>query len=490
MANLTEALAKVGWSEALAAKLREEEAILGKPKAERTATGRQPTAPVVPHPTAIASYLTNLFALLDTDPVRGREVRSGWSPESLAPPSLHGDILIVAGAPGRGPPAARAPHGMLSPRKIGNCPSPFVDLTNASVDGEEARSLHTGILPRRASEMAQSSTKQTVLVTGAAGFVGSHLVDRLLGEGFEVIGVDNLLTGDLANLRAAGRDPHFHFQMGDVREDLGVAAQLIFNLACPASPAHYQRDPYATFTTSVVGAMRLIELARARHSTLVQASTSEVYGDPTVHPQPEAYWGNVNPIGPRACYDEGKRGAETLLSDARRCWGVDTRIVRIFNTYGPRMAIQDGRVVSNFIVQALRGEALTVCGDGLQSRSFCYVDDLIEGFVRVARLPALEGPLNLGNPAEFSMLELAQQVTELTGAPGEIRFAPLPTDDPRQRRPDIRRARQLIDFEPRVQLREGLRRTIADFAERLLEARSGNDTARTRINPRLAWQAA
>jgi UDP-glucuronate decarboxylase len=220
--------------------------------------------------------------------------------------------------------------------------------------------------------MARSSARQTALVTGAAGFVGSHLVDRLLAEGFEVIGVDS----------------------GDVREDLGVCAQLIFNLACPASPVHYQRDPYATFTTSVVGAMRLIELARERHCTIVQASTSEIYGDPAVHPQPEGYWGHVNPIGPRACYDEGKRGAETLLSDARRCWGVDTRIVRIFNTYGPGMAINDGRVVSNFIVQALSGPDLTVCGDGQQSRSFCYVDDLVEGFLRVARLPTLEGPIN------------------------------------------------------------------------------------------------
>ena len=325
---------------------------------------------------------------------------------------------------------------------------------------------------------------------GAAGFVGSHLVDRLLAEGFEVVGVDNLLTGSLANLSAAGRDPHFHFRTGDVREEIGVHAELIFNLACPASPVHYQRDPYATFTTSVVGAMRLIELARRRGCTIVQASTSEVYGDPSVHPQPEAYWGNVNPIGPRACYDEGKRGAETLLSDARRCWGIDARIVRIFNTYGPRMAIDDGRVVSNFIVQALRGESLTVCGDGLQTRSFCYVDDLIEGFVRVARLPEMEGPLNLGNPAEFSMLELAQQVMELTGAPAEVRFAPSPTDDPRQRRPDICRARRLIDFEPRVQLRAGLRRTIADIAERLGTACLTSESLVTPLGCCLAERAA
>jgi len=338
--------------------------------------------------------------------------------------------------------------------------------------------------------MANSAARKTALVIGAAGFLGSHLVDRLLAEGFEVMGVDSLLTGNLANLSAAGRDPRFHFQTGDIRDDLGVHAELIFNLACPASPVHYQRDPYATFTTSVVGAMRLIELARTQRCTIVQASTSEIYGDPLVHPQPESYWGHVNPIGPRACYDEGKRGAETLLSDARRCWGVDTRIIRIFNTYGPRMAINDGRVVSNFIVQALRGQDLTVCGDGLQSRSFCYVDDLIEGFVRVAALPTLEGPINLGNPGEFTMLELAEQVTELTGARSEVRFAPLPTDDPKQRRPDIRRAQELLDFEPRVQLREGLTRTIADFAARLREPCALTEPARTRLEPRPSERAA
>jgi len=338
--------------------------------------------------------------------------------------------------------------------------------------------------------MARSSARKTALVAGAAGFLGSHLVDRLLAEGFEVIGVDSLLTGNLANLRAAARDPHFHFQSGDIREELGVHAPLIFNLACPASPVHYQRDPYATFTTSVVGALRLLDLARKRGSTIVQASTSEIYGDPTLHPQPESYWGNVNPIGPRACYDEGKRGAETLLSDARRCWGIDARIIRIFNTYGPRMAIDDGRVVSNFIVQARRGQGLSVCGDGQQSRSFCYVDDLIEGFVRVARLPTLDGPLNLGNPAEFTMLELAEQVMELTGSRTAIRFVPLPTDDPRQRRPDIERARRLIGFEPRVQLREGLKRTIADFETRLAESASPDGAPHAAVGPQLTERAA
>jgi UDP-glucuronate decarboxylase len=315
--------------------------------------------------------------------------------------------------------------------------------------------------------MALSSTRKTVLVTGAAGFLGSHLVDRLLAESYEVVGLDNLMTGDLANLSQAGRDPHFHFQAGDVRESLKVYAEVVFNFACPASPIHYQHDPYATFTASVLSALRLIELARSRRCTIVHASTSEVYGDPALHPQPESYWGNVNPIGPRACYDEGKRGAETLLSDARRCWGVDTRIVRIFNTYGPRMALNDGRVVSNFILQALMGQAFTIFGDGKQSRSFCYVDDLIEGFVRLSRLPGLDGPLNLGNPAECTMLELAELVIELTRSSSRLVFAALPADDPRRRCPDIRRARELIDFDPTTPLREGLSRTIEDFAPRV-----------------------
>jgi UDP-glucuronate decarboxylase len=318
--------------------------------------------------------------------------------------------------------------------------------------------------------MALSSSRKTVLVTGAAGFLGSHMVDRLLAEGYEVVGLDNLMTGDLTNLSQASRDPRFHFQAGDVRESLRVYAEIVFNFACPASPIHYQHDPYATFTTSVLGAQRLIEMARGGRCMIVQASTSEVYGDPTVHPQPESYWGNVNPIGPRACYDEGKRGAETLLSDARRTWGVDARIVRIFNTYGPRMAISDGRVVSNFIVQALTGKPLTLFGDGNQSRSFCYVDDLIEGFVRVARLPSLDGPLNLGNPDELSMLELAREILALTSSPSPLVFGPLPADDPKQRRPDIGRARSLIAFEPSTRLREGLARTIDDFAPRVPRA--------------------
>jgi UDP-glucuronate decarboxylase len=315
--------------------------------------------------------------------------------------------------------------------------------------------------------MGLGAVRRTCLVTGAAGFVGSHLVDRLLAENFEVVGLDSLMTGDLTNLRSASRDPHFHFQAGDVREPMHVYAELIFNLACPASPIHYQRDPYATFTTSVLGAQRLLEMARGRQCTIVHASTSEVYGDPDVHPQPESYWGNVNPIGPRSCYDEGKRGAETLMTDARRMWGVDARIVRIFNTYGPRMAFNDGRVVSSFISQALQGQPLTVFGDGKQSRSFCYVDDLVEGLIRVSRLDGLDGPMNLGNPGEFTMLELASLVRELTGTDVPLEFRPLPTDDPRQRRPDITKARTLTGFEPTVPLRIGLSRTIDDFRQRL-----------------------
>jgi UDP-glucuronate decarboxylase len=315
--------------------------------------------------------------------------------------------------------------------------------------------------------VALGSSRRTVLVTGAAGFIGSHLVDRLLSEQFEVVGIDSLMTGDLSNLASANGDPHFHFQMGDVREPLHVHAELVFNMACPASPVHYQHDPYATLTTSFMGAQRLIEQARGMRSTVVQASTSEVYGDPTVHPQPESYWGNVNPIGPRSCYDEGKRAAETILVDAKRMWGIDARIVRIFNTYGPRMAFNDGRVVSNFIVQALTNQPITLFGDGQQSRSFCYVDDLVEGLLRVAMLPTLDGPVNLGNPHEFTMLELAETILSLVDSTSEIRHEPLPEDDPRQRCPDIGKAKDLIQFEPAIELREGLSRTIEDFRARL-----------------------
>ena len=315
--------------------------------------------------------------------------------------------------------------------------------------------------------MGLGASRKTALVTGAAGFLGSHLCDRLLAEGFEVVGLDNLMTGDLGNLRGASRDPHFHFQLGDVRESMHAYAEVIFNLACPASPVHYQSDPYATTTTSVLGAIRLMEMARGRRCTIVHTSTSEVYGDPTVHPQPESYWGNVNPIGERACYDEGKRCAETLLMDGRRRWGIDTRIVRIFNTYGPRMAFDDGRVVSNFIVQALRGTPLTVFGDGRQTRSFCYVDDLVDGILAMSRVASVNGPINLGNPGEFTILELAQEVASLVGSKVTLSEAPLPADDPRQRKPDITRAREILGFEPKIHLREGLSRTMADFRARL-----------------------
>jgi UDP-glucuronate decarboxylase len=333
--------------------------------------------------------------------------------------------------------------------------------------------------------MALSSVRKTVLVTGAAGFLGSHLVERLLAEGFEVVGLDNLMTGAIANLARAERDPNFHFHIGDVREPQRVYAELVFNLACPASPVHYQHDPHTTFMTSVLGTQRLLEMARGRRCTIVHTSTSEVYGDPVVTPQAEEYWGNVNSIGPRACYDEGKRGAETLLSDARRCWGIDTRIVRVFNTYGPRMALRDGRVVSNFITQALGGEPITIFGTGSQTRSFCFVDDLIEGLVRVAQLPSLEGPLNMGNPVESTMIELAKRVVELTGSESRIEHHPLPEDDPKQRRPDIRRARALIQFEPKVPLREGLERTIKDFRARL----HANAQSRRRHGPERASES-
>ena len=318
--------------------------------------------------------------------------------------------------------------------------------------------------------MGLGSVRRTALVTGAAGFLGSHLVDRLLDEGFEVVGLDNLMTGDLANLAKAGRDPHFHFQLGDVREQMHAYAEVIFNFACPASPVHYQSDPYATLTTSVLGAQRLVEMARGRKCTIVHASTSEVYGDPTVHPQPETYWGNVNPIGERACYDEGKRCAETMLTDARRRWGVDARIVRIFNTYGPRMAVDDGRVVSNFIVQALRGQPLTIFGEGVQTRSFCYVSDLVDGIVSMLRLEDEGGPINLGNPHEFTIRQLAEEVLSVVGGESRLVQSPLPADDPRQRKPDITKARELLGFAPQVQLREGLRLTADDFRARLRAA--------------------
>jgi UDP-glucuronate decarboxylase len=314
--------------------------------------------------------------------------------------------------------------------------------------------------------MGLGAARKTVLVTGAAGFLGSHLCDRLLADGHEVIGLDNMVTGTLDNLAEAMKSPRFHFEIGDVRDSIAVFAQQIFNFACPASPVHYQADPYFTLTTSVHGAQRVIEAARGRKCTIVHASTSEIYGDPLVHPQPESYWGHVNPIGDRACYDEGKRCAETLLFDARRRWGVDARVVRIFNTYGPRMAIDDGRVVSNFVAQALEKKPLTIYGTGEQTRSFCFVSDLVDGIVSMTRPEVLDGPVNIGNPDEFTIRQLGEMVTELLGW-GEVVYKPLPNDDPKQRKPDISRARSLLSYEPKVKLRQGLKALIEDFRPRL-----------------------
>ena len=306
------------------------------------------------------------------------------------------------------------------------------------------------------------------LVTGGAGFVGSHLCERLLESGYEVLCVDNLRTGALENIAHLIGRPRFAFVRHDIVEPLDAKADEIYNLACPASPAHYQSDPIQTLKSSVCGAMNLLELAQRTGARILQASTSEVYGDPQVHPQSEAYWGHVNPIGPRSCYDEGKRCAETFFSDYRRRRGIEARIARIFNTYGPRMQADDGRVVSNFVVQSLRGGPITVYGDGSQTRSFCYVTDLVEGLLRLMASPAkLQAPVNLGNPQECTVLELAQLVVRMTGSASRIEFKPLPQDDPVRRCPDIAMARRLLKWAPRVSLRQGLMHTIDDFAARL-----------------------
>ena len=301
-----------------------------------------------------------------------------------------------------------------------------------------------------------------ILVTGAAGFLGSHLVDRLLNDGHEVLGVDNLFTGSKKNLEHLHGNPRFEFMRHDITFPLYVEVDGIYNLASPASPVHYQRDPVQTIKTNVMGAVNMLGLAKRLGIRIFQASTSEVYGDPDVHPQPETYWGKVNPIGPRACYDEGKRAAETLFFDYHRQHGLEIRVARIFNTYGPRMAISDGRVVSNSIVQALRNEDITIYGDGSQTRSFCYVDDLIEGFVRLFE-GNLTGPINLGNPSEFTMLDLAEQVLTLTYSKSNLRFEALPADDPRQRQPDIALAKTELAWSPSIQLKDGLERTIEYF---------------------------
>ena len=302
-----------------------------------------------------------------------------------------------------------------------------------------------------------------ILVTGGAGFLGSHLCDRLLAEGNEVICLDNLFTGSKENIRHLMDNPAFEFICHDVTEPILLEVDQIYNLACPASPVHYQYDPIKTTKTSVLGAMNMLGLAKRTKARILQASTSEVYGDPQVHPQPESYRGSVNPIGIRACYDEGKRVAETLFFDYHRQHQVDIRVIRIFNTYGPRMNPADGRVVSNFIVQALRGEDITVYGDGTQTRSFCYVDDLIDGMVRMMAAEDFTGPVNLGNPGEFTMLELAQKVIGLTGSSSNIVHKPLPSDDPTQRKPVIDLAKEKLGWEPKVQLEEGLRKTIEYF---------------------------
>lgn len=306
-----------------------------------------------------------------------------------------------------------------------------------------------------------------ILVTGGAGFIGSHLCRSLIAQGHEVICADNFFTGSRRNIAGLLGESHFEVMRHDVNFPLYVEVDQIYNLACPASPIHYQHDPVQTTKTSVLGAINMLGLAKRLRVPILQASTSEVYGDPAVHPQVESYWGNVNPIGPRSCYDEGKRCAETLFFDYGRQHGLPTKVIRIFNTYGPNMHPSDGRVVSNFIVQALTGQPITIYGDGSQTRSFCYVDDLVRGIETMMNTADVAGPINLGNPGEFTMLELAELVLKLTGSRSQIVHQPLPTDDPRQRRPDIDQAKAVLGWEPTVQLEVGLNRTIAYF-DRLL----------------------
>ena len=326
-----------------------------------------------------------------------------------------------------------------------------------------------GIIGRQASaEQARNGGgravfRKRVLVTGGAGFVGSHLCERLLDAGHDVLCVDNYYTGRRSNIEHLLSHSRFEAMRHDITAPLYVEVDEIYNLACPASPVHYQFDPVQTLKTSVHGSINMLGLAKRTKSRIFQASTSEVYGDPLIHPQPESYWGHVNPLGPRACYDEGKRAAETLFFDYHRQHGVDVRVGRIFNTYGPRMHPNDGRVVSNFIVQALQGEDITLYGDGSQTRSFCFVDDLVEGFIRLMGQDAVIGPVNLGNPNEFTIRQLAELTIEMTGSRSKLIELPLPADDPKQRQPDIGLARQALGWEPTVQLRDGLAKTIAYF---------------------------
>jgi UDP-glucuronate decarboxylase len=307
-----------------------------------------------------------------------------------------------------------------------------------------------------------------ILLTGAAGFLGSHLTSKLLDSGHEVIGIDDLSTGSLANLTDALSNPSFSFFEHDVRSPFDTKADAILNFACPASPKNYQLDPVRTIETNFLGIINMLHLAKKNGSRILQASTSEVYGDPSISPQPESYWGNVNPIGIRSCYDEGKRAAETLCFDYKRQYGVDARVIRIFNTYGPNMAVGDGRVVSNFIVQALQGRPITIYGDGSQTRSFCYVSDLVEGIYKVLLADGpIDTPINLGNPGEFSMIDLAKKVIAETGSDSEVVFETLPQDDPRQRRPDIGLAKKILNWEPLVDLDSGIRTTAEYFAKEL-----------------------
>ena len=312
------------------------------------------------------------------------------------------------------------------------------------------------------------NVRKRVLITGGAGFIGSHLCRRLIDQGHEVIAVDNFFTGGKDNVLGLLDNHLFELMRHDVTFPLYIEVDEIYNLACPASPIHYQFDPVQTTKTSVHGAINMLGLAKRVKAKILQASTSEVYGDPTVHPQPEEYWGHVNPLGTRACYDEGKRCAETLFFDYHRQHNLRVKIARIFNTYGPRMHPRDGRVVSNFIVQALGNETISVYGDGQQTRSFCYVDDLVEGLMRLmATEDSVTGPINLGNPDEFTIRQLAELVIEMTGSSSKIEQFPLPEDDPRQRQPDIRRAREILDWEPTIKLKDGLKKTIAHFDKML-----------------------
>jgi UDP-glucuronate decarboxylase len=306
-----------------------------------------------------------------------------------------------------------------------------------------------------------------ILVTGGAGFIGSHLCERLLGEGHDVICLDNFFTGRRENIFPLLDNPRFELVRHDVIEPILLEVDQVYNLACPASPIHYQYNPVKTVKTNVMGAINMLGLAKRVRARILQASTSEVYGDPLVHPQTEDYWGNVNPIGLRSCYDEGKRLAETLMMDYHRQNQVDTRIARIFNTYGPRMLEDDGRVVSNFVVQALRGEPLTLYGEGSQTRSFCYVDDLVEGLIRLMNADDLHQPVNLGNPGEFTIKQLAEEVRRICGSDSELTYLPLPEDDPRQRKPDITTAQSVLGWIPKVPLAEGLERTVQYFRERV-----------------------